>query len=219
MVRKNGAFFFEKNQTQIGTSSRLVYSNVNSELDKECLTDYLNTFYHIFLEHKQDFKFLLAESEILLLIPITGAIEITNQNTAYITAGEVYTLKNRSRSFCISNPLINQKVDVLILILATQLKVHEDLKKFNFMESNFHRLFSDLNSEIWIYKLSNRDEKKLGFETQKNTFIYCIWGAFEIEGRLIQKNEGLTITNTSTLEIESIEENSILIFFKENVII
>jgi hypothetical protein len=135
-----------------------------------------------------------------LLLPLIGDIvahERIGPGQAKTTTGEIL----------ISNPYESQLVNYLDIKFATRLQsqvIHFDLEKSK------NSLIS-LSSGIYIGKYDGRREDVLKFDSPSNVFTFIIEGAFEVQNRLLESRDGLSLKKIHELEFEALSNEAMML--------
>jgi hypothetical protein len=195
-----------------------------------------------FNEHKQAFKSLIklndeqiapgaevaveiTEDCCLMLLPITGDLEYIGQDHHVIEVSQSGCFKQRQGDLVIlKNPYEHDLINYLQIWfkdISEVISFGSCLKSFDLF--NKHNAFSILNAsdsvcgpdaKIHIGQFDNRIEVTYNLEPGKSLFAYVISGAFEIEGRLLHPRDGLALWNLSTIELECLAKDAVLILIE-----
>ncbi|MGQ7946046.1 pirin family protein [Flavobacterium sp. WC2509] len=170
---------------------------------------------------QKTFTFIESNTEVFLL-PLFGGIEYKDNlgNIDFIRIEQIKHISaQKGMSFKTFNPYEAEDVSYLEIWLAAEtnnLISNSSKLDFGFSERNKINLlfeFSNTLGFIGIY-----DGRKEGFYTLKNhlngVFLFVINGAFEIENRLLQQKDGLSLKEIETVEWEALSENAILLLFE-----
>lgn len=170
---------------------------------------------------KKTFTFIDTDTEVILL-PLFGGIayEDNTSNEDFIRIEQIKHISaQKGMSFELSNPYDLENVSYLEIWFSA--------KTANFY-SNSNRIdfdFSERNKMNLLFEFSNTmgfigiyDGRKEGFYALKNNlngaFVFVISGAFEVENRLLQEKDGLSLKKIETVEWEALSENAILLLFE-----
>lgn len=176
---------------------------------------------------QKTFTFIDTDTEVILL-PLFGGIDYKDNtgNEDFIRIEQIKHISaQQGMSFELSNPYDLENVSYLeIWFSAKTANFYSNINRidFDFSERNKMNLlfeFSNTMGFIGIY-----DGRKEGFYTLKNNlngvFVFVISGAFEVENRLLQEKDGLSLRKIETVEWEALSENAVLLLFEvpiENV--
>lgn len=170
---------------------------------------------------KKTFTFIDTDTEVILL-PLFGGIDYKD-NRGKEDFIRIEQLKHisaqKGMSFEVSNPYDLETVSYLeiwFLAKANNFKTASTRSDFDFSERNKMKPifeFSNTMGFIGIY-----DGRKEGFYALKNNlnglFVFVISGAFEMENRLLQAKDGLSLKKTDSIEWEALSENAVLLLFE-----
>jgi hypothetical protein len=170
---------------------------------------------------QKTFTFIDVDTEVVLL-PLFGGMEYKDSlgNSDFIRIEQIKHISaQKGMSFELFNPYELQNVNYLEIWFAAKtcnFKTAANRFDFGFSERNrMNQLFEFSNTLgfIGIY-----DGRKEGFYALKNhlngVFIFVINGAFEVENRLLQEKDGLSLKKIATIEWEALSENAILLVFE-----
>jgi redox-sensitive bicupin YhaK (pirin superfamily) len=164
-------------------------------------------------------RMLVEEKSWIVLLPVIGAIAYKDtQRESLFAAGQVQVLlMNKGDRFEISNPFAEELVNFLQLwIKAGDEVVNETEIPFTY-DVNAH-----INSMISIHDTSSVKVSIGKFEGRGETvyqannasspvFLFVLEGAFEAEGRLLHARDGLGLKNFSTIDMEALSNEAIML--------
>ncbi len=166
----------------------------------------------------------IKEQTTVVLIPIFGAIEVKNGfNTegGYVTAGEAYSFKTvDTETFTISNPYENELVSYLQIRLQNkeyQSFNNEQITAFDFLKNKNQLLpyFSDNKNCGCIGQYEGRKESVYRVKKRQNgVFVFVIEGVFEVQNRLLQARDGLSLVGVDAVELEALSNNAVVILLE-----
>jgi quercetin 2,3-dioxygenase len=152
-------------------------------------------------------------AEILLFIPLVGAIELQYHNeTVFVEAGQVCYVPRQAIA-SIANPYKTELINYLEISLQnTDESIIYSIYSFEFHIPN--QLYKILNTPQFCGYLGTYNGRiddeltmSIGYKT---VFVYVVNGVFEVQNRLLQSKDGLMLFDVATIEFESLAENSIL---------
>ena len=167
-------------------------------------------------KHKQT---TVAASNIeLFILPLFGGIEykdhLGNENFIRVEQIQRFTVQ-KGMSFEISNPFEENVSYLQMGFDANNRDLENNFKTFNFdltQKNQLIHLFEIENTKGFIGIFEGRKE---GFyklkEVSNGVFVFVINGAFEIENRLLESKDGLSLQQIDTIEWEALSENAILL--------
>ena len=170
---------------------------------------------------KKTVTFIDINTEVILL-PLFGGIDYKD-NTGNVDFIRIEQIKHisaqKGMSFEVANPYDSENVNYLEVWFsakANNFKIASTRSDFVFSERNKMKPlfeFSNTMGFIGIY-----DGRKEGFYALKNNlnglFVFVISGAFEVENRLLQAKDGLSLKKIETAEWEALSENAVLLLFE-----
>jgi hypothetical protein len=152
-----------------------------------------------------------------LLIPLVGKVRCLVDGVQYGSseAGQMHLITAPPGSLVeITNPYQKDLVNYLHLQLITgETPGHVLVRKFDFdVDTNKNTMLHfepesapGSLARISIGKFDGRAEAILDLrDADKGAFVFVIEGTFEVENRLLQARDALTITNTRSVEIEAL---------------
>jgi quercetin 2,3-dioxygenase len=190
----------------------------------------------------QRLKMAVEEDSHIILLPIVGAIAYknslntdgtsrNNREEGYLSAGQAQIFAaGKGMSFEIENPYDMALVNVL------QIWTKRSAQNFVPSIENFgFDLSEQKNSLISFYtdgtSRDNReggtschigqfDGRKEGVFSLKNAqngvFTFVIEGVFEVQNRLLEARDGLSLSNIKEVEFEALSNNAIILFLEVN---
>jgi redox-sensitive bicupin YhaK (pirin superfamily) len=170
---------------------------------------------------QKTFTFIHTDTEVVLL-PLFGGIAYKDNlgNDDFIRIEQIKHISaQKGMSFELSNPYDLENVSYLEIWFTPK------NDNFKGKTNRFDFGFSERNKMNPLFEFSNTmgligiyDGRKEGFYTLKNhlngVFVFVINGAFEVENRLLQEKDGLSLKKIATVEWEALSENAILLLFE-----
>lgn len=166
-------------------------------------------------QHQQ--KYTIEEEQTVVLLPLVGGMDIAFSNTSkFIHSNQIFifTMK-KGKSFSITNPYEEELVNFLQFRLTFKLPTTIS-KDFDLETRNsLCPIINTKNFAISIGIFDSRKEEEYILKSgSKGVFTYVIKGAFEFQNRLLEDRDALSIWEIETIELESLTENSILLFLE-----
>ncbi|MEC4004033.1 hypothetical protein OX283_005155 [Flavobacterium sp. SUN052] len=156
-------------------------------------------------------NYLLDENQIIVLIPLVGAIEINLEHTTdFIDVNQIRAFQlEKGKSFSILNPYENDLVNFLQIRFSFDTIIPNTISFDLDHKNEIIELINYNNFTISIGIFNARNE---GIYQLKNEglFAFVINGAFEFQNRLIENRDGLSISNISEVEFEALSENAMI---------
>lgn len=158
----------------------------------------------------------------VIILPLFGGIEYNDNlgNTEFLRVEQISaTAIDDESTVRIFNPYENENVSYLQIEFQ---KEQDDLQKgIQLTEIDFNtrnELIPLFEIKKGIGFIGVYDGRKEGFYTLKNSengvFIFIISGAFEVENRLLETKDGLSMSKVDTIEWEALSENAVLLVFE-----
>lgn len=167
----------------------------------------------------------ITEAAFVIIIPITGDLfyQLGSAVGAEINVAEVKVLAMPSNSqIRVLNPYLTDMVSFLEIRLKDPFILDSfsyDTASFDFdarqnlLTNVFYQHKSqDYPIDLSIGRFAGRTEVIHTMKANKYIFFaFVIAGAFEVAGRLLQPNDGLSLWNERTIEIEALSNDAILL--------
>ncbi|WP_417938983.1 hypothetical protein [Flavobacterium sp. RS13.1] len=165
---------------------------------------------------------IIKANSSLIILPLFGGIEYKDNlgNGEFLRVEQIKVIAaDDEKTVEIFNPYESENVSFLTIHFQ---KETQCLKKY------FHKSEIDLtirNKLIRLIEIKETscfigvyDGRKKGFYTLKNpdngVFVFVVNGAFEVEDRLLESRDGLSMENAEVIEWEALSENAILLVFE-----
>lgn len=149
----------------------------------------------------------------VLILPLVGGIEYTDGmgSHTFIAAGQALeVITPDSLSYEITNPYEEERINFL------QIWIHRETDAYRLTSQSFE--LSPGNQLVPIsqdqpYYIGQYDGRAEGQYTltnpAKGVFIFIIAGAFEMQNRLLESRDGLSLKHTATIEFEALSSGAI----------
>ena len=158
---------------------------------------------------------------IYLTIPIIGKVTVICDLPGTIDVGEVQTnFVGKGKQVVFENHY--KKEIIHFLLIGLQHDQPERNEIHNLELEQLTNLFTDINinpseenNQILLHlgKFSGRHDQS--FNTcQTNAFVYVLQGAFEVQNCLLEKADGLGLSNIETIEFEALSNEAILLILE-----
>lgn len=157
------------------------------------------------------------------MLPLVGAVEIDEGKggVRYVASGESLGLMAEpDDGFSITNPYPDKAINYLQIRLSTDNHSFqsEAVNAFDLNIKNTLIPISDAalhNGNLLIGKYEGRHD---GLYISKNPtnriFIFIIEGAFEVQNRLLEKRDGLSLKNVDEVEFEALSSDAIILILE-----
>lgn len=171
------------------------------------------------LAPKQKQTTVITSDSDIFILPIFGGIEYKDNlgNQEFIRVEQIqHIIAQKGMSFELSNPFEDNNVSYLQMGFDFKNRGYQS----NFKPFDFD--FSQKNQLIPLFEIENTkgfigifEGRKEGFYKLKNAsngiFVFVINGAFEVENRLLEAKDGLSLQKIESIEWEALSENAILL--------
>lgn len=162
----------------------------------------------------------------IILLPITGGLELVDrfEESSFVSAGESFHFLCFPESdFTIVNPYPNETITYLQIHLVPEICPEAlenpldrtphtvfSLEEMNTLLPAFTGIGEKVSGFIGLY--DGRQEDTLQVRNAANGFFaFIIAGAFEVQNRLLEKGDALSLNNTEMLEFEALSNGAIIL--------
>ena len=156
---------------------------------------------------------LMSDSDSFIVVPIEDEIQVKHPEFLWDVAPQEVMLLSSDQMISIENKLASETSR----FYTFQIKIPQ-------MESTFHSveltgknqlvsLFESTEMSLKMGVFDNRKECLHPVSAKKNSFISIVNGAFEVQHRLLEKNDSLLVVNSPEIVFEALSENAIILVF------
>ncbi|WP_348798229.1 hypothetical protein [Flavobacterium adhaerens] len=222
MIRQNPAQIFKSDLRTI-TKSDLVMAvstlNYEEKLNSKPKTfGSLKLFTEIILAPSgKKFTYLDTDTDIFLL-PLFGGIDYLDNlgDKDFIRVDQIKHISaQKGMTIEISNTYEENVSYLEIWFTPKSFHYNSNAHPFQFdlsERNKLYSLFSLTNAKGFIGLYDGRREGNYQLKKHLNgVFVFVVNGAFEVENRLLEAKDGLSLTNTGIIEWEALSENALLI--------
>jgi len=177
----------------------------------------------------QSVTYAPEENTRVILLPLTGALNYSdnsNKRKEFIKSEQVKIMDIRKGLlYTFSNPYENEWINYLHIgfdLNSSGLENTSALHGIEFEKMNslvplgFKKLTGQSAGYVGIYR--ERAEENYALQDHRNgVFVYVINGVFDVQGRLLECRDGLSLWDTSKIEFEALTDNAIIILFEINL--
>ncbi|NIJ50867.1 pirin family protein [Dyadobacter arcticus] len=156
----------------------------------------------------------------IILIPLVGGVEVNVESSVeFVDSGETFAFfASTGKEFIITNPYSEGAINYLqIRIKSNDQDFKNTLTQFDLLDKNtLLTVFSGDLSEANIYlgKYGGREEGI--FEASKRgVFAFVIEGAFEVQNRLLEKRDGLSVLGADEIEFEALSNDAVILVVED----
>lgn len=178
----------------------------------------------------KSFKMQLEENTEVILLPVVGAVEYKNSlgETGIVEAGQMQIFSAASgMEYEIINPYETELVNFIQIFLTNNgdffipkiQEINIDLENRNQLFPLFSQDQSGLTAHQetfgYIGKYSGRSEDVYQLKNPENgIFVFIIEGAFEVQNRLMEARDGLSLRNLDELDFEALSNDAIILILE-----
>ncbi len=157
----------------------------------------------------------------IILIPLVGGIEVNlGEQIEFVNSGEVLSFfAQPDENYVISNPYAEEAVNYLQIRTGHAFSQQQkQLNQFDILYKNtLLPVFSGEKDEVNIYigKYEGREEGVFFNDlSNRGIFSFVIEGAFEVQNRLLEKRDGLSIQCAGEIEFEALSNNAVILILE-----
>lgn len=161
------------------------------------------------------------EEMLEMILPVSGAVSYQDAETRFKpVASEEVLLAGSRKDYSLQNPYSNSLVNYLQIGLRSkrvfpEMTVHAvNLKEHNSLVSlSLDAGGTGVHGYVGVYQGRAKGRYMLK-DPSKGVFVYIINGAFEVEERLMEYRDGLSLWNAASVDFESLSESGILLMME-----
>lgn len=169
----------------------------------------------------------------VILLPVVGALEYRNSlgKTGILEAGQFQVFAAaKGMEYDITNPYEEDLVNFIQIWLKNDEPVFEAAMQDKSIDLEIRNqllpLCSPCNKGLtiqqqayaYIGKYEGREEASYQLKNHDNgIFVFIIEGAFEVQNRLMEARDGLSLRNLEELEFEALSNDAIILIMEINV--
>lgn len=181
----------------------------------------------------ESYSMTAVQNTDVILLPVVGAVEYRNSlgGSGILEAGQFQIFSAaQGMDFDISNPYETELVNLLQIwlknddpgFISKNQEGNIDLKKRNQLVPLFSQNKEGLKIQQPAYgylgKYEGRKEEIYVLENPENgIFVFVIEGAFEVQNRLLEARDGLSLRHLKTLEFEALSNDAILLIIELSI--
>lgn len=169
------------------------------------------------LDGGRSLKMQVEEAFQVIIFPVAGAIKYSDNlgNDNLVVAGQAQAISfPEGGTYEISNPFKDQWVNFLQVWIKTESKEESSKNLFTYpdVNSSVNNLVPAIpGGSLFIGKFSGRGETLHKTKAKKDLFVFVLEGAFEVEGRLLHRRDGLALYNVSEIDMEALSNEALLL--------
>jgi hypothetical protein len=157
-----------------------------------------------------------GEGSLRVIVPLAGCIQYKDDrgNGALVEACQVLSAFVDSKTkFEIRNVYGDRAVRLLNISFSGGKNACGDLQIDNFDLTTFQNqllpIVSRKDHSLWMGKFDGRREGTLRLGNE-GAFVHIVHGAFEVQNRLLETGDGLSVWSTDLLEFEALSNEAII---------
>ena len=186
----------------------------------------LTAFNNETLAAGKSFKIVTDKPTEIILLPVAGGLEVKDSygESVFVGVGESFRfLAFPESDFTILNPYETETINYLQIHIrpglgSAGLDNHLDdspVTRFSLEESNLLiPVFSAVSNKVnaFIGQFGGRQEGKYHLQDPENgMFIYIIGGAFEVQNRLLETGDALTLQHVEEIDFEALSNGALIL--------
>jgi hypothetical protein len=172
----------------------------------------------------QSITYTYEEDTQVVLLPIAGALNYRNSShtTELVQSEQIKILDiEKGSSYTFDNPFEKEWINYLHIGFKKNVS-HSELpttQRIEFKKMNelvcFGTPQTKDQSSGYIGMYEGRSKGNYALKDPCNgVFVYVISGAFEVQGRLMEYRDGLSLWDTEEIEFEALSNNAIILLFE-----
>ena len=162
----------------------------------------------------------------VILFPIVGGIELMDRfgESIFVSPGESFNFLTFPESaFTIINPYPDETIRYFQIHLSPEVSIQAvdnnldqlPLTEFSLEARNMLvSAFTSIGETVWGFlgQFDGRNEAELKLlKPAHGFFVFVIEGAFEVQNRLLEKGDALSLMHVETLELEALSNGAIIL--------
>ncbi|UEG52114.1 hypothetical protein LLH06_14200 [Mucilaginibacter daejeonensis] len=188
----------------------------------------LRVFNEWYLAPQARVELSVEQEGYLILLPLTGELicQINGVGPTSVNVDEVLMqYVSAGTRFCLIDPDSKESVNFLHVEVSSSAKIDLDfVRKVPFdLASSPDKLLlltpysSEIPIKLHVGYFAGRKETVCQLSGSSSVlFAFVMNGAFEIQGRLLHKGDGLALWDTTETDIEALSENAVLLTFESS---
>jgi redox-sensitive bicupin YhaK (pirin superfamily) len=159
----------------------------------------------------------------VVLLPMVGGIEVKDntEHARFVDSGEalIFTAR-RGGIYEITNPYEEEAVNFLHIRMKCRADTATPpfVTKFDLTKRNtLFTIYSEANGagSIHIGKYEGREEGVLiNDNPNQGIFVFVIEGVFEVQNRLLEKRDGLSVSFADEIEFEALSNDAVILLLE-----
>ncbi len=155
----------------------------------------------------------------VMIIPLSGGLQyrLTKGKTGFVSPGEILHLSAQTGGYELTNPYPDTLINFLQIWVTNpgaeeQMSIQDiDLTEMNtFLALQKPEITSRVRAFIGKYDGRTQSEYQVS-KPEHGVYIFVIEGAFEVQDRLLESRDGLSLKNCGKIEFEALSNNALLL--------
>ena len=161
-----------------------------------------------------------AESSLVLMLPLVGKIKfrVDTDEFRFLEADSSQLMHiGKGSALEISNSYRQESINYLLIWFAAEPVSFEQFAMFDVhkKQNTLIQIFNDSKAAGYIGQFSGRAGFQFSVrEPARAVLAFVIEGAFEIEDRLLESRDALTLREVSSVEFEALSNNAIILLIE-----
>ena len=184
----------------------------------------LKFFNNVFLAPLESITYKHEENTRIIILPIAGALNYHTEiyEEELVRSEQIKIIEiEKELPYTFNNPFEKEWINYLHIGLKVNSfpsKQQSALRNIEFRKMDELVCFDSNSADqstgyIGIYQGRSEDNYMLK-NPNNGVFVYVISGAFEVQGRLLEYKDGLSLWNTNEIEFEALSNNAIILILE-----
>ena len=183
----------------------------------------LSVFNEDTLNPQSTLTYSVPPNHVMFVLPLVGGIKFNvnqSESSQFIEAGQSLAITVAKTSIVmIANPYHSGPVNFISCWFSNCEARGNDVKVSSFyledLENALTKIFSNEMATAHLGRFTGRGNFNLKLQRGRTSlFVFVVEGAFEVEKRLLQPKDGLSIENVTEVEFEALSNGAIILIFE-----
>ena len=163
---------------------------------------------------KSRFDFKPKNGSCFFILPLEGKVSVSKDEVVNTFGSTFACVGKDNEPIVVANPDESNSSSFLTIEMAV---TSSDITSFELMKDNYQTIGFEESQpfEVHIGSFGRQVEGSLKLAENSNAFCFAIHGEVEIEDRLLAAGDSLYLRNCSQINIESFDENCVLLVLEE----
>ena len=175
----------------------------------------------VFLSAAAEVNLSFPEFGQVIILAVVGApvLHQTNGSTFNLSASDIFnTVQTGSDKLVATNPFPEEIINFLHITLTQSANpssaILPNVNSLSITEKNHLVVGTGNSKNIRAGVYDGRKEDVVSVNPEEHVLVYIINGAFEVEGRLLEYRDALTLWNKEQIEFEALSEAAIILLIE-----